>query len=142
MLKTKLRLAVVGVVVSGSKVLLVQKKHSPEKELGGKWMFPGGDVWFGEEPRDALRSIASHDLHLDIEVGEIVGLGSQRRQRGECVEFIATIWLQAMPARSAKLNPTKQWQAAIWVERRNVFARLSDSARRWLPPEVLNFLLV
>ncbi len=141
--KTSWRISVVGIVSTGKdKFLLVQKKSSSGQELAGRWVFPGGDLRPGEDPRDALRNLISKDLSLEVEVGEILDVGVNRRGRRGQTEFIITMWLEATLMKSSALRAVKKWEAAEWVLRREVFTRLSERVRRhWLPPEVQMHLM-
>jgi len=61
-------------IVRDGRCLAAQR--GPEMRLPGKWEFPGGKVEDGEDPRAALAREVREELGLEIEVGELLGTGS------------------------------------------------------------------
>jgi ADP-ribose pyrophosphatase YjhB (NUDIX family) len=58
-------------------------------EGAGRWTFPGGYVELGESVEDAARRETCEELEMDIELGELVGVYSRRRERTVLVVFHA-----------------------------------------------------
>lgn len=50
-------------------------QRGPEMSEPLKWEFPGGKVEPGEDPREALRREIREELHLEVEVGTLLGRG-------------------------------------------------------------------
>ena len=56
-------------IVKDDKVLIAQRK---DKELSGKWEFPGGKIEKGETPEQALKREIKEELDIDISVHEMI----------------------------------------------------------------------
>jgi 8-oxo-dGTP diphosphatase len=69
-------LVAAGVIVERGLVLLAQRK--PGTHLAGAWEFPGGKVFAGEDPREALRRELREELGIEVTVGEIVDVTFHR----------------------------------------------------------------
>ncbi len=63
------KVAVIGLVTEGDRVLLVQRAINPEK---GKWALPGGYMDAGEMPEEALKRELLEEVHLAIRVTKLL----------------------------------------------------------------------
>ena len=61
----------VGAIIIGSdkKILMVKRAIAPYK---GKWEFVGGFLEYGEDPKDALKREIKEELHISVEIGELL----------------------------------------------------------------------
>ncbi len=59
------KVAVIALITSGDRVLLIQRGVNPEK---GKWALPGGYMDAGEMPEPALRRELREEIRLEVEV--------------------------------------------------------------------------
>jgi 8-oxo-dGTP diphosphatase len=62
------KVGVSAFIVVNDKVLVVQRSEH-ESFLSGYWELPGGNVEFGEDPKDALMRECSEEVSLNVEVG-------------------------------------------------------------------------
>ncbi len=58
------KVAVIGLITSGDRVLLIQRGVNPEK---GKWALPGGYMDAGEMPEAALRRELCEEIRLEVD---------------------------------------------------------------------------
>jgi ADP-ribose pyrophosphatase YjhB (NUDIX family) len=65
------RLTVEVVLVSEDGVLLSLRQEGP---CCGLWHLPGGTVRFGERLVDAVRRVASDEVGVEVEVGDLLGV--------------------------------------------------------------------
>ncbi len=63
-------LVAAGILVEHGRVLLSQRKRGTH--LAGAWELPGGKVFEGEDPRDALQRELHEELGIDVTVGDIL----------------------------------------------------------------------
>lgn len=61
---------VVCAVIENAQGLILATRRPPEKSFGGKWEFPGGKLFAGESPQDALVREIGEELGIQILVGE------------------------------------------------------------------------
>lgn len=59
-----------GVATKSGRFLVAKRK--PGGTQGGKWEFPGGKGEPGETPQAALKREFLEELHVDIEVGDLI----------------------------------------------------------------------
>ncbi len=69
------------------RIVLLRRAFDPG---GGLWTFPGGFVDLGESVEDAARREAREELHIDIELGRIVGVYSRPDDRVVLIVYAAT----------------------------------------------------
>lgn len=63
------KVAVIGLVVHRSRVLLIQRAVDPAK---GKWSLPGGYMDAGEMPQGALKRELQEEVGLSVKLGELI----------------------------------------------------------------------
>ena len=63
------KVAVIGLVTHGDRVLLIQRAVDPEM---GKWALPGGFMDAGEMPDAALRRELLEEINLPVTVGDLL----------------------------------------------------------------------
>ena len=63
--------AVGGVILSGRKVLLVQRSKPPNK---GSWAIPGGKVEYGETLKEALIREMKEELNIEVQPKDLIGV--------------------------------------------------------------------
>lgn len=63
---------VAAVIQSGDEFLACRR--SAQKNLAGKWEFPGGKVEFGETDVEALTREIKEELSVDVQVGDLVAV--------------------------------------------------------------------
>lgn len=66
-----MQVVVAGALISGSQVLLAQRRRPPE--LAGMWELPGGKVAAGESEARALARELHEELGVEVIVGERLG---------------------------------------------------------------------
>jgi len=65
------KVAVIGLVTSDGRVLLVRRGVDPER---GRWALPGGFMDAGEMPEQALKRELMEEVGLEINIEELVGI--------------------------------------------------------------------
>ena len=65
------QIVVAGAVISGSAVLVAQRRRPPE--LAGRWELPGGKVAAGETEPVALARELAEELGIEVAVGQRLG---------------------------------------------------------------------
>lgn len=63
-------LVVAGVLRKGEKILAYRRPM--DKELGGRWEFPGGKMEDGETPEQALARELREELNIRVQVGPVL----------------------------------------------------------------------
>ena len=89
-----LAIHVVGAaIVRDGRCLVTRRSAAMSAPL--KWEFPGGKVEPGESPEGALRREVREELHIEIEVGHLLGRGEGRvgRDREIRLAVYAATWL-------------------------------------------------
>ncbi len=81
------RLTVDGVIVRGSKLLLIRRGNPPFKNT---WALPGGFVDYGETVETAVRREAQEETGLETSIRRLVGVYSDpdRDPRGHTVSVV------------------------------------------------------
>lgn len=136
--RTEFKLSVVGLVTWRDTLLVVRTGYG--KELFGKNAFPGAYVRKTEDIEEALTQALLHDVHLRVRVHEIVGLTARQRLRGGKTQSICTVFLHATPVNMKEMATNAKTQEFKWVPMAHVLDELSDTARRWLPDSVIDFV--
>ena len=63
-------LVVAGVLQKGEKIMVYRRPM--DKELGGRWEFPGGKMEDGESPEQALARELKEELNINVQVGPVL----------------------------------------------------------------------
>lgn len=101
-------LVVGAAIVDGARVLVARR--GPAMSAPNRWEFPGGKVEEGESQAEALRRELREELGVDAAVGEHVGTGRARSERGD------TIVLEVYRAELRAGRPTPREHAELrWV---------------------------
>lgn len=99
------QIVVAGAVISGSAVLVAQRRRPPE--LAGRWELPGGKVAAGETEPEALVRELAEELGIEVAVGE---------RLGDDIALNATTTLRAYQVRLIRGEPHPHDHAALrWV---------------------------
>ncbi len=135
--KTEFKLSVVGLVTWNQNILVVRTGYGTE--LSGKSALPGAYVPKFEDLAETLDKTLQHDVHLLVQVHEIVGITARQRLRDGKTQFVCTIFLHATPINPKEMAAGEKTQEFKWVPMGQALAELSDTARRWLPDAVIDF---
>ena len=136
--QTEFKLSVVGLVTRHDTILVVRTGYG--KELSGKNAFPGAYVRKTEDIEEALKKALLHDVHLRVRVHEIVGITARQRLRGEKTQSICAVFLHATPLNAKEMATRAKTDEFRWVPIIKVLEELSDTARRWLPDTIIDFV--
>ncbi len=94
------KVAVIGLVTDGERVLLVRRAVDPGK---GLWSLPGGYMDAGEMPAEALRRELLEEVGLAVEVQDLVGIYPLINYAGERVGIVLAF--RARPQGDTRLHP-------------------------------------
>lgn len=72
-------LVTAAIIRKGDKILIAQRCAGGK--LANKWEFPGGKVEDGEEPEAALQREIMEELGIEIEVGDIAAVITEKEER-------------------------------------------------------------
>lgn len=88
------RLTVDGVIVRGSKLLLIRRGNPPFKNT---WALPGGFVEYGETVERAVRREVREETCLDTSIRRLVGVYSDpdRDPRGHTVSVVFLLTVES-----------------------------------------------
>jgi ADP-ribose pyrophosphatase YjhB (NUDIX family) len=136
--QTEFKLSAVALVTWHDTILVVRTGYG--KELFGKNAFPGAYVRKSEDLEEALKKALLHDVHLRVRVHEIVGITARQRLRGGKTQSICTVFLHATPLNTREMATSAKTHEFKWVPISKILAELSDTARRWLPDPIIDFV--
>jgi ADP-ribose pyrophosphatase YjhB (NUDIX family) len=136
--QTEFKLSVVGLVTWHDTILVVRTGYG--KELFGKNAFPGAYVRKTEDIEEALENELLHDVQLRVRVQEIVGITARQRLRGGKTQSICAVFLHATPLNTKEMATSAKTHEFRWVPIATVLDELSDTARRWLPDPIIDFI--
>jgi 8-oxo-dGTP diphosphatase len=99
------QIVVAGAVISGSAVLVAQRRRPPE--LAGRWELPGGKVAAGETEPVALARELAEELGIEVAIGQ---------RLGDDIPLNATTTLRAYQVSLIRGEPHPHDHAALrWV---------------------------
>jgi mutator protein MutT len=103
-----------GVVLDGSRVLLVKRGQPP---LQGEWSLPGGAVELGETLASALVREVREETGIDVRVGPVVEVFERvHRVDDGRVEFHYVVVDYLCAAVGGSLAPGSDAADALWVD--------------------------
>ncbi len=139
--------SVLAVVIWKGEVLLVHRKRGAGIVFSDSWIFPGGEIRFGEHPQEALRKILRHDLNLDADIVNLIVHGRvppARKVGGPAGarNLYTPLYVYAVPrqeaaVKSMKINPRCKLDHFEWVLPTKLYDYLDPRVQRdWLPEEM------
>lgn len=103
-----------GVVVRGSRALIVKRAHEPRR---GEWSIPGGTVELGEPLTDAVRRELREETGLDVEVGPMIEVFDRIHRDGDDrVRYHFVIVDFVCRAPEGEAVAASDAEAVAWVE--------------------------
>ncbi|MCL5005800.1 MAG: NUDIX hydrolase [Acidobacteria bacterium] len=106
--------AVGGVVIQGSRVLLVRRGREPHK---GEWSIPGGMLELGESLVEGVRREIREETGVHVEPLEILGVFDRIQKKGPRVQYHYVIVDYACRRTGGRLNSGSDVLDARWVKR-------------------------
>ncbi len=143
--------SVLAVVLWKGHVLLVHRKRGAGLLFSESWIFPGGEIRFGEHPQEALKKILRYDLNLDAEIvnlivhGRVPPLGKVGGPAG-AKNLYTPLFVYAVPhhetaIKSMKINPKCKLDGFEWVLPTKLYNYLDPRVQRdWLPEEMKDLI--
>ncbi len=139
--------SVLAVVMWNDHLLLVHRKRGAGLLFSDSWIFPGGEIRFGEHPQEALKKILHYDLNLDVEVVNLIVHGRVPPLRkvggpADAKNLYTPLFVHAVPHEepailSMKINPKCKLDRFEWVPPNRLYEYLDPRVQRdWLPEEM------
>ncbi len=143
--------SVLAVVIWNEEVLLVHRKRGAGLLFSDSWIFPGGEIRFGEHPQDALKKILWYDLHLDAKMVTLLVHGRVppvRKVGGPAgaKNLYTPLFVYAVPhgdsaLASMRINPRCKLDRFAWVPPTKLYDYLDPRVPRdWLPEEMKDLI--
>ncbi len=139
--------SVLAVVLWKGRLLLVHRKRGAGLLFSESWIFPGGEIRFGENPQEALQKLLQYDLNLHIEIVNLIVHGRvppMRKAGGPAgaKNLYTPLFMHANPRQDSaihlmKINPKCKLDRFEWVPPDNLYEYLDPRVQRdWLPEEM------
>ena len=103
-----------GVVIEGSRVLLIQRGRPP---LQGEWSIPGGMVELGESLAEGVRREVWEETGLEVEPLEVISVFDRIQKNGSRVQYHYVIVDYACRLKGGRLKSGSDVLDARWVKR-------------------------
>ena len=124
------KVACIGFITQGDKILLGQRGFSPHK---GLWVLPGGFVEYGEHPQDAVKREVLEETGLQVAVGDVIDVFHTSGGSTITIAYHATIIKGTM-------RPHDDVVALDWFTRDNLpklaFLSTNKVVERWQKGEL------
>ena len=103
-----------GVVILGSRVLLIRRGREP---LKGEWSIPGGMLELGESLKDGVRREVLEETGLKVRPLEVLTVFDRIQQNGERVQYHYVIIDYVCRRTGGRLKAGSDVLDARWVDR-------------------------
>jgi 8-oxo-dGTP diphosphatase len=106
-----------GVVIQGSRVLLIQRGQPP---LKGEWSIPGGMVELGESLVEGVRREVREETGLEVEPLEVLCVFDRIQKNGSRIQYHYVIVDYVCRRTGGRLKSGSDVLDARWVEREDL----------------------